>query len=1508
MVEDIEIAVDAVCPSTLDMRCIFTGHTHPILSFTYNSSRGHMLSTDGHSLILWNHQGKLRKAIPFGKEGKINCLIYNHTQKFYFSVVESVSCALYDTLLNVCFFKRLHERPILCAAQHSTCQEIVTAGVDGIMRFWKITKPSATGQIKFAQGIKMEERLMVHTDDRWIKHLFIEENRDRLFACMDIDVIVYEYSTGSALYKIYNLHSGKITGMHFCSYSKYLLTSSSDGSVRAWEFQNGQILNTSGFPQARKKVNGIEVYYPSSSPEHALILTSCDDGCVRCWDLHGGNLLDSINVTALIPTHILHSFNSYDLHHFVPTTLKVLPPLPPSLYQAQSLETANTGGAGDKKAKEHSTEEDRGKHLVGGSDGEERVGEERVLLVSCGMVLIVLAFRHFLHLFARVSDRIVRIHVTIFRDDSAPEVETLSCDSCLLTLHGETGETLRTLAPTGMSRKPPDECRCDEGDYTNKFESNHLQSNMTAESHRAASVHRKMRRDLLRMRMQRLGVDDDASSNESVSSTSSSDDEYIQAVKQKYALREETRKDKPKQKSKRNVQLEREMRQIKARAEAHGPEKTMVAECRMCGKKRVTLGMEERKRTDRLNRYCGELRAFLTCRTLDTLFVSWTTGRVDLIDRETGGRTQSLEASDLKSEVSVFCLIPRTSYHLRSVAETLWDDVETKVANIAPFMPDGCLDFAGAHDGNNSVDEDLGPYPPDSARLGEAAQHLGIGGQGSAPPTARDTARDETTEYPEETMRPKSSSSPRGVGTNGHEGLPHEKGLCLVAATDAGHLILYSLPDGMRLRVLKPHAASVVEILFLPQRSMLVTASIDGVIKFWNAATFREVMELECREGLVVLTSHGLNALLCGYEDGTIDVLSIDEKDAHSQASTALEPVLEKRTKLHAGKVTSIVSSPSGLHFISTSADRTLIMWDFASVEIYRMFSFTKAPVQASYLNRHGDVLIAFQHHLNVIHASAFSAEVEESDVVSTTVDREEIIEKEWSIDVRDILLRDQRTTHKYEVTFATKNEAADIAMQHFWNPGARPKVLSQGFGGLSSAETKDQAPVKLKIDTHTPSENSDTSPKTSGRKSSGRLSPHQKRLSDGILLGQGNEEKTDSRRKPKLRKSRTDVGAKSPMVDDEETSNPNKGSTKVSPAQTPRSRRSPRVRRTSVTGTTRPASDPSMDVTDAGAAVTSSAAGSFVSPAMPERTASATPALGRRTGPAMGVAAAESSDSKKSLPSVELPSHDRRQRFLKQQGRARPSSTPPATTSGTSTPSTGSMANITQRDVRSSTDRLLGRPQDCGGGSPDSETPDPAAEYPNGSMSMVASGTPRSAMGGSATSLGGKKNPKRVSFHNTTTAEEKSNRPISGSRPDSRPPSAASPSTSLSTGVKLPPLHPRGVPPETAETTPSHTRDGSSSTRGANATGGRGSAPDGTAAAVNISARSAASGASGESAGSSGSAFSQSSKGSRRRRGSKSKVVHPGQVLSSGALRDADLKELKRFRRGSRSGVFVSS
>jgi WD40 repeat protein len=138
---------------------------------------------------------------------------------------------------------------------------------------------------------------------------------------------------------------------------------------------------------------------------------------------------------------------------------------------------------------------------------------------------------------------------------------------------------------------------------------------------------------------------------------------------------------------------------------------------------------------------------------------------------------------------------------------------------------------------------------------------------------------------------------------------------------------VWDAETGQELYSLKGHTLEVTSVAFSPDGSRLASASPDGTLKVWDAATSREARAVPPG----ILSPDGKH--LAGTVGNEVRVWD---------AQTGRETLTLTG---HTDRVQSVAFSPDGRRLVSAAADRTVKVWDAQTGQELRTFKGFAGPV-----------------------------------------------------------------------------------------------------------------------------------------------------------------------------------------------------------------------------------------------------------------------------------------------------------------------------------------------------------------------------------------------------------------------------------------------------------------------------------------------------------------------------------------------------------------------------------
>jgi len=167
-----------------------------------------------------------------------------------------------------------------------------------------------------------------------------------------------------------------------------------------------------------------------------------------------------------------------------------------------------------------------------------------------------------------------------------------------------------------------------------------------------------------------------------------------------------------------------------------------------------------------------------------------------------------------------------------------------------------------------------------------------------------------------------------------------KKGTMAAAASTKGPLREIRKPIKMR-RTLKGHFGKVYAMHWAGDSQSLVSASQDGKLIIWNAATTNKVQAIPLRSSWVMTCafeqSKG-NLVACGGLDNVCSIYKMDQQTANARAT--------KELVAHDGYLSCCRFVDEG-HVLTSSGDASCIYWDVTTGDVVRTFTDHSSDVMS---------------------------------------------------------------------------------------------------------------------------------------------------------------------------------------------------------------------------------------------------------------------------------------------------------------------------------------------------------------------------------------------------------------------------------------------------------------------------------------------------------------------------------------------------------------------------------
>lgn len=143
----------------------------------------------------------------------------------------------------------------------------------------------------------------------------------------------------------------------------------------------------------------------------------------------------------------------------------------------------------------------------------------------------------------------------------------------------------------------------------------------------------------------------------------------------------------------------------------------------------------------------------------------------------------------------------------------------------------------------------------------------------------------------------------------------------LAADSSFGKARLWNYRTGEVLKTFEPNDSWVSALAFTPDGKSLVIGTDKGVVRVMDTATWTVTRTIDLDSPVHSLAASA-DRIVVGYGDGTVAMLNFGEQSS--------VPELRKQS----GVIDGLAFSPKGEQFASASADRTVKVWDTASLKL----------------------------------------------------------------------------------------------------------------------------------------------------------------------------------------------------------------------------------------------------------------------------------------------------------------------------------------------------------------------------------------------------------------------------------------------------------------------------------------------------------------------------------------------------------------------------------------------
>ncbi|XP_041046928.1 uncharacterized protein LOC121279736 [Carcharodon carcharias] len=254
-----------------------------ILGVTYNSKIHKLILLDSLGCVSWsldpNGGGKRELEFPKHHYGILKQIIYCSKFNTYFALGKDCSLKVYNkdfcetfTVLN------LDLKLVKSIAFNPKTDELITGGVGGV-KFWKyrMNHRSSSKVVAMPSYELFLRADYPHMGGNWVTKVELDDATQQVFCCSVQALFCYD-TEGKLLLEIPYPHKCSPTACIYSSYSKIILTCSTDCEIKAWSNKG---IFTHKFTGHTRAVTNLLLHPETSS----IFISSSKDGSVRFWSL-----------------------------------------------------------------------------------------------------------------------------------------------------------------------------------------------------------------------------------------------------------------------------------------------------------------------------------------------------------------------------------------------------------------------------------------------------------------------------------------------------------------------------------------------------------------------------------------------------------------------------------------------------------------------------------------------------------------------------------------------------------------------------------------------------------------------------------------------------------------------------------------------------------------------------------------------------------------------------------------------------------------------------------------------------------------------------------------------------------------------------------------------------------------------------------------------------------------------------------------------------------------------
>ncbi|CAG9463783.1 unnamed protein product [Pedinophyceae sp. YPF-701] len=300
------------------------GHAHPVVSVCYMMRRNSVITSDNHTLRMWNHStGKQTNCIVLPRFTTTEHLVYDSVLDVVLGVRDRHSIVAFaGSLLYQVYQSEPEDSALLCAALSRRQRLFITGGPHATLALWELLHTDRTGQAqedasavpsdpRGGTRIKLKCRLRSERAQQgeWVSALHVpgwEDTQEWVFAAVAESVQVWDLTMGLMVMRLDSLHDLPIGALSWQPHRRILLTGSKDQLMRVWDVKRSLLQTDHVRADGEHRVQAMltETVNAHIGPVCGLhwdllsnmILTLSHDGTLRVLDGHNFEQQDFLQV------------------------------------------------------------------------------------------------------------------------------------------------------------------------------------------------------------------------------------------------------------------------------------------------------------------------------------------------------------------------------------------------------------------------------------------------------------------------------------------------------------------------------------------------------------------------------------------------------------------------------------------------------------------------------------------------------------------------------------------------------------------------------------------------------------------------------------------------------------------------------------------------------------------------------------------------------------------------------------------------------------------------------------------------------------------------------------------------------------------------------------------------------------------------------------------------------------------------------------------------------------